>query len=372
MLFPLPPANYTPARSIFSGLNAHLAIDCLLDGAVPGVLYVDDYAQPAAGLARVQGRFYLAGTPGRARFSAALGELFAGTLLPQGRAAGREGFTLFYDDPAWEDFIGEVILKDLYPIAAQRLYFNIDPHGFTRPPAPPEGFQLEPVRPALLERTHLLHRDELVEELQSERESVEAFFEKSFGVCLLAGDTLAGWCLSEYNHAGRCEVGIAVAAEYRRRGLATLAGAAFLAEATRRGYRQVGWHCYSDNHGSVRTAQKLGFRLASEHPAYFASFDPVLNQAIHGDKLFELGDYAAALAWFERAIQAGPGPRWAYVEAAGACAHLGDHAAAFRYLRQAVLLGLSDPMRLQALKYLQPLHASPEWRVLLAELETQK
>lgn len=41
--------------------------------------------------------------------------------------------------------------------------------------------------------------EDLLEEMSSDRESVEAFLYNSFGVVALKEDPLAGWCHSEYN-----------------------------------------------------------------------------------------------------------------------------------------------------------------------------
>ncbi len=64
--------------------------------------------------------------------------------------------------------------------------------------------------------------------MTSERPS-EDFLRRSFGQCLVHNGAIAGWCLSEYNSGPRCEVGIAVAEPYQRRGLATTMAIAFFA-----------------------------------------------------------------------------------------------------------------------------------------------
>jgi RimJ/RimL family protein N-acetyltransferase len=77
-------------------------------------------------------------------------------------------------------------------------------------------------------------------------------------------NSLAAWCLSEYNYADRCEVGIATVEEYQQRGLGTVVGCAFVEEAIRRGYRQIGWHCWLRNQPSAALAGKIGYSLRSE------------------------------------------------------------------------------------------------------------
>jgi RimJ/RimL family protein N-acetyltransferase len=131
----------------------------------------------------------------------------------------------------------------------------------------PDGFRLTPVDPVLLDDAALANRDALIEEACSERESVEDFLARSFGVALLHGRAIAGWCLSEYNLGQRCEVGIAVDGAFRRRGLAKALGRAFARQALAADVHDVGWHCWEDNAASVAMARALGFASVRAYPA---------------------------------------------------------------------------------------------------------
>ena len=120
----------------------------------------------------------------------------------------------------------------------------------------------------LVTAAELGRMEQLREEMCSERPSVEDFLARSFGVCLVdeEQDTLAGWCLSEYNCDDRCEVGIEVDEAYQRHGLGTLLARALCQEAfTRRGIRRVGWHCLAANAASGATARRAGLRLAKRY-----------------------------------------------------------------------------------------------------------
>ena len=117
----------------------------------------------------------------------------------------------------------------------------------------------------LLERTELTGLVGVVEEMRSERLTVEAFFERSFGYCVVREGAIVGWCMSEYNAGDRCELGIGTAEEHRRRGLATLSGSAVIREAVSRGITDIGWHCHERNMASVATADRLGFTRVLEY-----------------------------------------------------------------------------------------------------------
>jgi RimJ/RimL family protein N-acetyltransferase len=104
----------------------------------------------------------------------------------------------------------------------------------------------------------------------SERPTVQDFLAKSFGVCLSRGDEIVGWCLSEYNCADRCEVGIEIVEPYQRRGLGTLLSLALVEMALSRSVTRIGWHCWASNTPSDATALKAGFELVEDYPAHYA------------------------------------------------------------------------------------------------------
>ena len=105
-------------------------------------------------------------------------------------------------------------------------------------------------------------------EMVSERPSVEDFLQRSFGVCLLHDGAVVGFCLSEYNWAGRCEVGVWTAEAHRQRGLGKLMSLALVEQAMQRGYTEVGWHCWANNLPSAALACSAGFALQRDYLVY--------------------------------------------------------------------------------------------------------
>jgi RimJ/RimL family protein N-acetyltransferase len=135
-------------------------------------------------------------------------------------------------------------------------------------PVLPAGFQFAEVDTALLHDPTLAKRQELLEEICSERASTADFLARSFGTVLLHERAVAGWCLSEYNCQQHCEVGIAIDEPYRRRGLATVLGSAFRQQALAASAPEIGWHCWEGNVASCATAQALGFSLVRAYTAH--------------------------------------------------------------------------------------------------------
>ncbi|MCX6030690.1 MAG: GNAT family N-acetyltransferase [Chloroflexi bacterium] len=274
----LEPADYDTARPLFEALDDQLAVSAILECTAPARIYVDDPIHSQAAFTWTGHRFFLAGSPGDAGFNEAVRRLFAEKICPQALASGLKTFELKYAPADWEKVIPGVILRGKNPIKARRHYYRFRKLKHDWRGLLPEGFRLAFIDRALLEQAHLKHLDNLMEELCSERASVEDFLDKSFGVVALHDDELAGWCTSEYNSGNRCEVGIGTLEPYQRRGLATAMGSAFVEHALACGITQIGWHCWANNAPSIATALKIGFERVCEYATFIITgqaADPV-------------------------------------------------------------------------------------------------
>ena len=252
---------------LFAPLDFNLAVPSILSGNTPGVLYVDDPQQPSIALAWFKHHLFLAGSPAGEALDQSLAQVLCGELLIQARQEGLSAFGLQTADPAWEARL-EAILPCLYPVHGVRQYYACRMLNQPWQPLLPPGYQLRQVDAALLDTPDLFGVDALRMEMVSERPSVEDFLQRSFGVCLLYDETIVGFCLSEYNFAGRCEVGVWTAESYRQRGLGKLMSLALVEQALQRGYFEVGWHCWADNQPSGALALSAGFVLQREFPVY--------------------------------------------------------------------------------------------------------
>lgn len=263
--FQLEPYQYTAARPLFHRLEHHLFITALFEGTISGVLYVDHPSQPRATLVAYHHALCLAGEPALPGFNAALQQFLMETVIPPRLEAGWDAFVIHYAPAGW--------LEGLTPICApyrviesSRQYYET----LISDPLPavdlPPGFQIHLVSPELL-TSGMQGMEVILDEMCSERTSVEDFLTRSFGLVLTFENQVAGFCMSEYNTGSRCEIGIATFEPYQRRGLATRMTWAFLAHAQARGITQVGWHCWSKNLPSAAAALKAGLKLKHTDPA---------------------------------------------------------------------------------------------------------
>ena len=269
-VYELKPAELGQARPLFRALDHHLAVNAILEGTVPGTIYVDDRAFPHAAFTGFKHRCFLVGSPENDAFNEALRLLLTGTLYPHLRA-GPGMLALTVAPESWEDKLN--LILDKRPIKVLRQFYLFEKLKHDWRALLPEGFRLRLIDAALLEERQLTDLTILEDELCSERASVHEFLDKSFGVAALHGDELAGWCTSEYNSGGRCGVGIGTLKPYRRRGLAAAMASALIEHALSRGVTHIGWHCFAGNEASAATALKAGFEKVCDYASYLAWFD---------------------------------------------------------------------------------------------------
>lgn len=263
----LKPEAYERIRPLLLGMDFHLIGRSILAKKTPAAVFVDNTEHPTALFAQAGHRYILAGTPEIDSFNLGIQKLFTNVIYPRELAAGHEGFALYYDSPAWERKV-DALLAGKKTIHANREYYACKKLKYKWQDFLPEGFQLKMVDADLLETPNLKHLETLKDEMTSERPTVEDFLSKSFGMCAIHNNELAGWCLSEYNSDGRCEIGIETTDEYRQRGLATALTLAFLEHAFSHGMTEVGWHCFKRNEASAKTALKAGFDKVCDYKSF--------------------------------------------------------------------------------------------------------
>ena len=260
------PTENQLARPLFQELErSHALVAALFEGCATARLFVDDPSEPRSGVIVCNSRVLCAGDASHMDFLADMTHTLIDELIPAHLARGNDAFLVYASDESWKS-----ALQDLFPTYdlyhGTRQYYEIT--DFIPKPDPhlPDGFSMQLITPEFLS-SDLAGLGAVREEMCSERASVEDFLERSFGICPVYEHGIAGWCMSEYNVGNRCEIGIATAPNYQRQGIATLSTWSFLVEAHRRGYRRVGWDCWTQNVPSVRTARKAGFTFVDEYPA---------------------------------------------------------------------------------------------------------
>ena len=263
--------NLHHARPLFHELErAHALVTAFFEGNATARLFVNDVAQPQTGVLICNSRVLITGDATQTGFLEEMAATFSGELIPADRSGGNDAYLVCTSGEGWN-----IALQGLFHTCqlyfGNRQYYEITDFGSKPDLRLPDGFSMHLITPEFLSSA-VSGMDDVREEMCSERVSVEDFLARSFGLCPVHSNEVAGWCMSEYNVGNRCEIGIATAEKHQRKGIATLSTWYFLAEAHKRGYIRVGWDCWTRNESSGATARKAGFTLVEEYPATVVEF----------------------------------------------------------------------------------------------------
>ncbi len=230
-------------------------VHAVIEGSMPGFALVDTARSPGSAIVGNLGGFWFALGAPHAGLAMAAVPTFAGRVPPD------EPTGLWCSTDGWE-----ALLDPLLPAKQWRYEYHFD-----RPPkevpGTPAGMELRTIDSAIAGKFGG-GTDPWVVKIWG---GPEAFAERSFGVALLREGELVSFCAACAIQAdgwdGEAEIEIGTDAAFRRKGLAVITGAAFIAECARRRLRPA-WTCAADNEASRRAATRLGFREFRRVPGY--------------------------------------------------------------------------------------------------------
>jgi RimJ/RimL family protein N-acetyltransferase len=324
MLYELAQEDYPRVHALVAGLTAHLSVTAVIEGSVAGEVWVDDARAPQATFIMTPEGQYLAGDPAIAAFQQALSDRLL--TIPT--------VNVTYSPDTWESTFPTLLAcKFARPYA--RRYYTFSQLLLTDWRARlPLGYEMVRVDPAFLARHDLAQLGDVRERVDSWTD----FARDGFGFCLLHDDTIVAHCLADCVSGSRCELGVFTDRDYRRLGLGALTVAATVEHCLERRLPSIGWHCWANNRGSQRVAEKVGFELAGAYTQYANS-----AAAENPDDLTPAA-WQAEGDFFGRALEIlSESAKWMAWRAAKARALAGEHAQALTLLQRLAESGAMPP-----------------------------
>jgi GNAT superfamily N-acetyltransferase len=291
--------EFEAVRGILGEVTQTLLVRTVYEGTSPGTIWVDDVANPRTALVRTPEGHELAGSAPEGDAAAGLRALVLEQMIPEGRERGWAFFGLGYPGESWRAFLSE-LFEGQDPVWDFSHYLKFRKQRVDWRNRLPEGFEVRRVDAALLGQDELGNILEVRGWAEGNFGTREAFLERGFGFCVVEGETIASWCLSDCVSGHRCEIGIHTDERYRRRGLATCAVAATVEHCLGSGLTEIGWHCGSANTPSLAVAQAIGFEKVAESHYVLVALHRADGMFVHGNQCLLRGQYAEAAGWFER------------------------------------------------------------------------
>ena len=276
MVDELAPAAYARVLPLIEGAPfrySTLVVRAVAAGTCLGRIWVDDADHPSAALMWDQGGYYfLLGDAHNDDFNSALARLIAEEVAPQAVAHGFDAFKVDYSPDGWAERV-PTIFSTASLVERERVCLALDGPGLTDWAARiPEGYQLRQIDSALLASLDPPSRAALTGEIACCWRSTEYFLGQGFGFCVVRGEELVAWSTAEYVSGRDTGIGIETKEEYRGRGFATAAAAAFVDHCQTHGLTPY-WDSWRSNAPSVAVGRKVGFRELLGYTVYLGGFE---------------------------------------------------------------------------------------------------
>ena len=369
LMFALSPEEFPVAAPLFSNIPYHTVIKTILNGSSPGHVYVNDAGNPTLAVAQFKHHTFLGGDPAIVHQIELL-NFFSNEVVNNCKNLNIPLFRLLIPSPAWK-----AVIEELFgPLNPVYMDYQCYQKTIKKPNSEyliPKEFFLQKITSKLVSKD-FAGRDDLIEEMCSERVSVDTFLDNSFGIGAFYKNQLAGWCLSEYNHENCCEVGITTLPPHRDKGLAKAMTAHFCNLAIENGYDTILWHCDKSNLPSSRTALGSGFTLVEDSSVLAVYHDRAIHLAVHVNRAFQRRHFHDAIFWCQRALSENLSQSWIAWNAACAASQTGETDMAFAFLHTAIDLGFSDIEALDSSEHQSLLKNNPRWNTILGYLDKTK
>ena len=273
MIFELQARIFSSVSHLFSDLERYyLVIQAVIEGIIPGRIWVDNIQNPKTAFLCDKWRFFLSGEPNNSQFNKELSKMILNEITPDAKTRNYERFSHHFTPESWRS--RPDILLEKFRLKECDVYYMFNTHRKSLlndiVKKIPSNLRIEKLSPDILENSASIHAQNLEKMISQYWGSVENFLENGFGFCLTENEKMICWCMTDYIVGNRTEVGVETHEEYRGRGFASITAAATVNHCLKKGIDQIGWQSWKSNIASAKTAKKLGFEKVGESVVYFA------------------------------------------------------------------------------------------------------
>ncbi|MFX0091894.1 MAG: GNAT family N-acetyltransferase [Candidatus Hodarchaeota archaeon] len=266
MMVELKKKDFEKVKPVIVPVNFHLAISAIIDGVIPGRIWVDNKDTPQTAMIwDTRYSYFLAGNENNEVFNNAFDSIFTKTIAPDALQRGFELFFLICSQNWKKRFLNNELLKDETPLRTiERQYYTLkQPKLIDWKKRIPIDFSMKFVDKKFLE-TNLENSNPFNDEINDISGSKVEFIRKgNFGFALVYKDNqLTSWCLS-FLHGSSCEIWVQTIEEYQQKGFGTLTTAAFVDYCVSNNIK-MGWHSNKENIGSTKLAERVGFEKTTD------------------------------------------------------------------------------------------------------------
>jgi GNAT superfamily N-acetyltransferase len=269
----LPKACFSQAGRLLAPFSHYLVVPAVLQGRSRGRIWIDDEVDPATCLCwdMLDDFLFLVGDPSDAERRAQVRQLLVDTILPEARRRGSPRLHMQFAPITWEQRLPAVLQGIEREKKDVRLYTwppGAAGEGVGEAGSLPAGFEVVSTTGDFPEGQTLDNAGEVFDTIKACWGSVDRYQAEGIGFALVGEGAIAAWCSTDFVLEGAAEIYVLTFKPYRKRGWGTLVARACVRECLRR-CLSIHWHCWEDNIGSIRIAERVGLTQTGECPGYF-------------------------------------------------------------------------------------------------------
>lgn len=262
MIYQLEQSDFYKIEVLIKNSYHELSIKAVINGTSPGKIFVDNLEKPLSTLIITTECKVVAGKADNKLFNIGVKE--------------KLGFfdTLTCDNEEWENNIHE-IHKNIALRKYIRRYYELDELKFVDFNRNMDSqYTLEYVNVGNLNNLDFENSDKIRDWIKFV--DISTFKDYCLGAYVRIDKKIVSMSLVDCIVDDRIEIGVKTEKEYKKRGLGSLATAATVSSCISKGINKIGWHCVDTNIGSIKTAEKVGFKLIKKYSSY-TPFPPIEN-----------------------------------------------------------------------------------------------
>jgi len=289
----------------------------VIDGSVAGRVFVNDIQNirtvllwdktNCAGI-YIEGEY----TPEIAR---EMNKIVHEIIIPEGNnIQDIKDATNCYSPDHWKNKFHDEVLKGVHARNYERIFLKFD-KGIHKQlnwrDKIPKGFKI-----VQFDENSYIFKDKGLKNLDTLISDIR-YSEDKFGACIIDEEknSIISSCTTDWSSGKHIEFGVKTSEEYRKQGFGSISAASAIEFALERGYEHLGWHCWSDNIGSAKTAQKAGYVEERIHPVIHFWYNSYDNLILHSISLFRRNEFKKALYFHNLAEQMKLNKNKAYITA---------------------------------------------------------
>ncbi|MEE4194393.1 MAG: GNAT family N-acetyltransferase [Anaerolineae bacterium] len=346
MFCELTPKEYVLAAPLFAGRFSYsCSIRALLAGNSSGRIFVDQVPKPTWAMAFTVEGVLLTGDPQESQVLESLKAFFTDEIF-SGKLFGDDDdlITICVDPPDWSEKLHQII-PDREPVPIPRQNYVCRELKYDYRQHLLEGYTINVGPSSQLTGGPFIVHQEVADWIDRQeewgKETIRADHDLQAAAIVKDGEIIA-WSGVDCTDGEWLDCGIYTVSAHRKKGLAAAAVSALVEWAFNNGYRRIGWHCDDINHGSAKTAQKVGFKLEQEYIYYSYQVNLANHLAELGWFHFQRGNHEKTRECYEEVFALrDENPHYFYHLAALCWGEMNDEEKALAYLEKAAFYGWS-------------------------------